>query len=330
MERMNTDQESSLPPNEAEVKRFGDKAVEVSRLIFYYDAQHDMRMWDLMTPDVTFIGPLPGQEASGLEAYKESIKEDFEFWFDLYEEKYRLDFCDGENALVTGSYLLQSREEEQLYFMLRQRFSMFYVNVDGEPRLKHIHLSNPDNLNQEGETFPFNVGHELRELIDRMKSNATCDRMTGLNNRNFLEENYDSISALLEKSGRGLVMYFDLNGFKQVNDTRGHDTGDFLIISFAQALRHVLNQILNEAIILRAGGDEFIFIDANGSLSEVGYICRSLKSEFHERIRRVCPGVSFSAGFACAKEGRVLSLKELVSIADRRMYCCKRRLKAGR
>ena len=42
----------------------------------------------------------------------------------LYEEKYRLDFCDGENALVTGSYLLQSREEEQLYFMLRQRFSM--------------------------------------------------------------------------------------------------------------------------------------------------------------------------------------------------------------
>ena len=324
---------SSTPALESTdaARRFGEDAVELTRLLFYYDAQHDPRLWDHVTDDVVFIGPLPGQVVFGKEAYRYSIRDDLEYWYDLYEEEYHLVYSDGTTALVMGSYLLQSREDEQVFIMVRQRVSMFYVNIDGRPMLRHAHVSDPDNLNQEGETFPYNLGHELREMIDRMKANAVHDAMTGLNNRNFLEQNADTFNGLMQKSGKGLVMYFDLNGFKQVNDTRGHDTGDFLIISFSQALRHVLLTILPQAICVRTGGDEFVFIDTTtSSLSVVGYIVRALKEEFASRIARVSPGVTFSAGFARIRMGRYLPVRELISISDMRMLRCKRHLKGGR
>lgn len=88
---------------------FGREALRVTRLIFYYDAQHDLRLWDHVLPGVTYISPINQEEFIGIAAYRDAIKEDFELWFDIYEEKYRLDHATENAAVVTGSYILNPR-----------------------------------------------------------------------------------------------------------------------------------------------------------------------------------------------------------------------------
>ena len=79
---------SELPPPEPRItdeaaRLFGEKAVEIARYCFHCDAEHEDGLWEFMLPDVTFIGPLPGmEEIFGIEAYKNAIADDLEFWFD--------------------------------------------------------------------------------------------------------------------------------------------------------------------------------------------------------------------------------------------------------
>lgn len=308
----------------AKMTPFGRKALKMTRYLFYLDAVHDHSLWQYMTDDVIFISPITNDTAYSCEAYKESIKEDFIFWFDLFEEKYRLVYATEKVALVTGSYLLQYREEEQLFFMVRQRFSMFYVNVNGEPVLKHAHVSDPDSY-KDSNDFSFNAGDELRSFINRLKFRATHDQMTGLFNRNYLEENYDKLNGALHENEKGLVMVFDLNNFKEVNDRFGHDEGDRILKLFGKCLSEVLQELLPNAIICHFGGDEFIFVDPAGDLKDVGEICRAVRDEFCPQLDHVRGIISFSAGFALVKPK--ISLNEMLSIADRRMYRCKKRLK---
>ena len=310
------------------VDNFGEQAVETAKLIFLWDAKHDQRMWDLMCDDVTFIGPLPDQYANGKEEYKESIKEDFDFWFDLYDEHYILEYYDDEVALVSGSYLVKFRETEPVFFMHRQRFSMLFINVDGAPLLKHIHLSHPDNLIQEGETYPYMFGQDLRKMIDDMKRSATNDAMTGLYNRNFFEANYHGLNNMISTPPYGYVLYFDLNGLKAVNDKEGHEKGDRLIINFAQSLKTAALEVVVQSVTLRTGGDEFLVIAPHATLEQVGALLRKVKQEFKQRCAMLSPFASFAMGFVHLKEG--MELKDAVSLADERMFRCKRYIRGQR
>lgn len=277
---------------------------------------------------MTCIGPLPDQITNGKEEYKESIKEDFEFWFDLYDEHYQLDYYDDDIALVTGSYLIKFRDTEPVFFLHRQRFSMLFINVDGSPLLKHIHLSNPDNLTQEGETFPYMFGQDLRKMIDEMKRSATNDAMTGLYNRNFFEANYHGLNNMICTPPYGYEMYFDLNGLKAVNDREGHEKGDQLITSFAQALKAAALEVVVQSVTLRTGGDEFFVIAPHATLENVGALLRKVKQEFRQRCAMLSPFASFSMGFVHHKEG--MDLKDAVSLADERMFRCERYIRGQR
>jgi diguanylate cyclase (GGDEF)-like protein/PAS domain S-box-containing protein len=99
---------------------------------------------------------------------------------------------------------------------------------------------------------------ERRNYQARLEHQATHDPLTGLPNRNLLEDRLGQAVALARRSGgRVLVAFVDLDNFKFVNDSLGHAAGDILLVETARRLRDCLR---GADTVARYGGDEFVLI----------------------------------------------------------------------
>jgi len=96
-----------------------------------------------------------------------------------------------------------------------------------------------------------------RESHDRQKEYmARHDALTGLANRRHLQDRLEAqIAHARRRNSVVALMYLDLDGFKEVNDTFGHDSGDELLIDVARRLRGALR---DDDVVARLGGDEFV------------------------------------------------------------------------
>jgi diguanylate cyclase (GGDEF)-like protein/PAS domain S-box-containing protein len=100
--------------------------------------------------------------------------------------------------------------------------------------------------------------NELAKAKDLLAHIAYHDPLTNLPNRKrFQEQLQESLAWAREKDHLVALLFMDLDGFKQVNDTHGHQVGDWLLKAVAQRLSHCLR---NSDIIARLGGDEFVAI----------------------------------------------------------------------
>ncbi|SOD89238.1 diguanylate cyclase (GGDEF) domain-containing protein [Caenispirillum bisanense] len=89
---------------------------------------------------------------------------------------------------------------------------------------------------------------------------ALRDHLTGLPNRRLLLERLEQLVALSDRTGmRFAVFYFDLDGFKPVNDRYGHRVGDHLLVEVGQ---RILGAIRRSDTLARVGGDEFVLVSA--------------------------------------------------------------------
>lgn len=91
---------------------------------------------------------------------------------------------------------------------------------------------------------------------------AYTDALTGLTNRLAFREDLDQRLTLLRGSGRQLALLFaDIDNFKRVNDTLGHEAGDAALLQFATRIRNAVRQHGGEgAMLARFGGDEFVIL----------------------------------------------------------------------
>jgi len=106
------------------------------------------------------------------------------------------------------------------------------------------------------------VRHKLEEenarLIGSLTDLATTDLLTGLHNRRYVLGELDKALQRSRRTGHGFsVVLFDLDGFKQINDTQGHTAGDLVLKQSALALQGVCRE---GDVLGRYGGDEFLLI----------------------------------------------------------------------
>lgn len=99
---------------------------------------------------------------------------------------------------------------------------------------------------------------EAKRLLNTLKESALRDPMTGLHNRRFLEEYLETLLAATKRKEQRLsVLMMDLDHFKQVNDTHGHEAGDMVLKTLSKVLS---TQVRASDMVVRYGGEEFLMV----------------------------------------------------------------------
>ncbi|MBB4637328.1 diguanylate cyclase [Longimicrobium terrae] len=151
-------------------------------------------------------------------------------------------------------------------------------------------------------------------LLEEVRTLSLTDPLTGLGNRRHMEL---MLAQAWAAAGRGeslAVLALDLDGFKQINDARGHHAGDELLCAVAQALR---SEARAADIVVRCGGDEFLAILPGGTADGAQLLA--------ERVRRRLDGqVGITAGVAVFTP-ETADPEALIREADRRLCDIKAR-----
>ncbi len=174
-----------------------------------------------------------------------------------------------------------------------------------------------------GERSTLNVLSDISErkaTEEAVRFMALHDNLTRLPNRYLLKDRLERAIAHARRSGRPFALLFlDLNGFKKVNDTHGHDVGDLLLKGIAERLQSLMRE---SDTLARMGGDEFValFPQVDGRAGVESLIARideTTRAPFFFGSLEIRS--SASVGFALFPEdGR--TEEDLLRVADMRMY----------
>jgi diguanylate cyclase (GGDEF)-like protein len=157
---------------------------------------------------------------------------------------------------------------------------------------------------------------------------ATLDGLTRLSNRRGFEvlaQHALNVCTRMDKPAS--LQFFDLNDFKQINDTLGHAEGDRALQVFAEVLRTGLRE---SDVIGRLGGDEFVAVLSGASNSETHEVTQRLEHLRDERNAERLRGyrIHFSVGQLTYEPARHSTVAELLAAADAAMYSHKQASKA--
>ena len=164
---------------------------------------------------------------------------------------------------------------------------------------------------------------QLRENEERMRFMAQHDPLTGLPNRLSMHERFQLALELAKRSRKTLaVMMVDLNGFKAVNDARGHAAGDAVLVAVTARLR---TSVRGSDTVARYGGDEFVVLASDVERRDDAVL---IAEKIADMIGLPIPlpggpaSVSASIGIALYPEDGQ-STAALLAAADRAMYKAK-------
>ena len=150
---------------------------------------------------------------------------------------------------------------------------------------------------------------------------STLDPLTGLFNRNALEQRLAELDGQPSNQEKGLshaLLLCDLDHFKRVNDQLGHAAGDAVLQEVAYTMRASLR---TGDSIYRVGGEEILVVLPGASKKDAGAVAERLRQAVHER-RPAGVGVTISIGVAVS-ETKTVDTEDLVARADAALYAAK-------
>lgn len=166
-----------------------------------------------------------------------------------------------------------------------------------------------------------------REMDEMLNKYATMDEMTGTFNRRSGISLMEKQLQLSRRQNQNFVIFFmDINGLKSVNDTLGHSFGDELITLAVSVIKECLREVDS---ICRLGGDEFLLIFPMMNLTQADIVLQRIhdRAEMVNRSDQYAYLLSLSFGAAEYSSKTELTVDELISIADEKMYKNKAEIK---
>lgn len=179
-------------------------------------------------------------------------------------------------------------------------------------------VSEIETAKDKSEQYARSMEEKVKERTRQLEEISRTDALTGLLNVRHLQ---DIITTALRSAQRRSepvsVIYLDINDFKKINDTQGHQRGDEILRIIGNLIKSTAR---TEDNCIRYGGDEFCILLTN---------CREdqAKEQFIDRliqaISEKLPGVSISFGIVQTGPSKYMDAHDLIKIADERMYSAK-------
>jgi len=165
---------------------------------------------------------------------------------------------------------------------------------------------------------------DVKETLDKLEKLAIKDGLTGLYNQHHFKE---VISREYKKAKRYVqslsCIMLDLDHFKSVNDTHGHQFGDEVLRQSAD----ILNKLVRDTdFVARYGGEEFFIILPNTNLEGAHTLAERIRAAFADHIFKkddISEIVTVSIGVSATSDENVISENDLISNADKSLYRAK-------
>jgi len=161
---------------------------------------------------------------------------------------------------------------------------------------------------------------QRKQAEEKLEKLARIDSLTGCYNRRYGMEMLDRQIKLSYRSKSLLLLAFlDIDGFKAINDTFGHEEGDKVLEEVVKLLKSTLREI---DIICRMGGDEFLLIFPDSSLQDASLIKERLEKNLVQlnHTSKKPYKIDLSIGLSEYNPDNPLPIDELIRIADKKMY----------
>ena len=167
------------------------------------------------------------------------------------------------------------------------------------------------------------INEEIRKINTKALNYAFRDALTGLYNRHYLNDFLKNFTTLNKKDSIFAVAFIDIDKFKEINDTYGHNTGDCILKSLALKLRSLIS---SEDILCRYGGEEFVIIYSDIYKDDIVKKMNNIK-ESVQNMQFNCKhkSITISIGLSFGKNGD--NIDKIMQESDKALYMAKR---AGR
>lgn len=171
-------------------------------------------------------------------------------------------------------------------------------------------------------SFAITIIFRQYNLLEKL---TLLDHLTGIGNRRQFEIDLNREIVRAQRTDSGLILlFFDLDGFKQINDKYGHIQGDMVLIAFAQGLSDFVRK--GSDFCYRFGGDEFALLLTDMDKHKISDVENEVEARLLKTIFPKIPyDVSASKGLVLLKKNE--SLEDLLKRADDAMYQAKRQRK---
>ncbi|MBW4708240.1 EAL domain-containing protein [Roseobacter sp. YSTF-M11] len=229
----------------------------------------------------------------------------------------------------------QTRADIRAALAAREPISVELINYRSDEEEYWVRLSISTLFDDQGQAYGFMAissdvseqKHNEKNLIattSAMEWQALHDELTGLPNRRCFNGTFDKLCAEYDASSPLAIIRIDLDHFKNVNDTMGHEAGDKVLCQVSQVLRDEISQ---DDIPVRIGGDEFIvLLGKNGTLKNAQKLAQNMLRRVSEPIEYEGKSLRVGASFGIASsECNLVATEELVRAADAALYIAKER-----
>lgn len=245
---------------------------------------------------------------------------------EIENRKSWLDFLDDNSRLRISAEMSEFRDSDLEGTDASRIWEATVVSADGDRR--NVLISCAHITGSGRKVISFADVTRLKKAEKLITHQAFHDALTGLPNRALFMEH---LAMAMKRSRRRTgyhfaVLYMDIDRFKVINESLGHNTGDQLLLAFAKRLRTSLRDIDNLA---RFGGDEFVILledieNSDFALKVVQRLQKELQPPFHLEGNEIYAPASFGIVFDSGKYERP---EEIIRDADAAMYHAK---EAGR